>query len=140
MTSPFFCQNDSLIGDHIGKRTAWSLIYFFIYAYLNILAQSQILVISLYKLTLNFVIYFTENLKSQPAKIKVASQIVMKSALMRNYSITQFTRYREYRVYKYLILMFLSLLLYHQLPTTHLNYHEVVVQQRKDQLLKIRFM
>ena len=25
-------------GDHIGKRTAWSLIYFLIYAYLNILA------------------------------------------------------------------------------------------------------
>ena len=35
-------------GDHIGKRTAWSFIYFLIYAYLNILAQSQILVISLY--------------------------------------------------------------------------------------------
>ena len=28
--------------------TEWSLIYFLIYAYLNILAQSQILVISLY--------------------------------------------------------------------------------------------
>ena len=35
-------------GDHIGKRTAWSFIYFLIYAYLNILAQSQILFISLY--------------------------------------------------------------------------------------------
>ena len=29
-------------------RTEWSRIYFLIYAYLNILAQSQILVISLY--------------------------------------------------------------------------------------------
>ena len=35
-------------GNHFGKRTEWSLIYFLIYAYLNILAQSQILVISLY--------------------------------------------------------------------------------------------
>ena len=34
--------------NHFGKRTDWSLIYFLIYAYLNILAQSQILVISLY--------------------------------------------------------------------------------------------
>ena len=35
-------------GDRFDKRTEWSLIYFLIYAYLNILAQSQILVISLY--------------------------------------------------------------------------------------------
>ena len=28
---------------HFGKRTEWSLIYFLIYAYLNILAQLQIL-------------------------------------------------------------------------------------------------
>ena len=35
-------------GNHFGKMTEWSLIYFLIYAYLNILAQSQILVISLY--------------------------------------------------------------------------------------------
>ena len=42
------CQNDSLMGYHFGKRTEWSLIYFLIYANLNILAQSQILVISLY--------------------------------------------------------------------------------------------
>ena len=34
--------------DHFGKSVAWSLIYFLIYAYFNILAQSQILVISLY--------------------------------------------------------------------------------------------
>ena len=34
--------------NHIDKRTAWSLIRFLIYTYLNILAQSQILVISLY--------------------------------------------------------------------------------------------
>jgi hypothetical protein len=34
--------------DHFCKRTKWSLIYFWIYTYLNILAQSQILVISLY--------------------------------------------------------------------------------------------
>ena len=39
-------------GDHFGKRTEWSLIYFLIYAYLNILALSQILVISLYLCTL----------------------------------------------------------------------------------------
>ena len=32
--------------------TEWSLIYFLIYAYLNSLAQSQILVISLYVLNL----------------------------------------------------------------------------------------
>ena len=48
MTSLFFCQNDSLMGDQFGKRTAWSLLYFLNYAYLNILAQSQILVNSLY--------------------------------------------------------------------------------------------
>ena len=30
-------------GNHFGKRTDWSLIYFLIYACLNILAQSQIL-------------------------------------------------------------------------------------------------
>ena len=35
-------------GNHFGKRTDWSLIYFLIYAYLNILAQSQILSNSLY--------------------------------------------------------------------------------------------
>ena len=35
-------------GSNFGQRTEWSLIYFFINAYLNILAQSQILVISLY--------------------------------------------------------------------------------------------
>ena len=29
--------------NHFGKKTAWSLIYLLIYAYLNILAQSQIL-------------------------------------------------------------------------------------------------
>ena len=34
-------------GNHFGM-TAWSLIYFLIYAYFNNLAQSQILVISLY--------------------------------------------------------------------------------------------
>ena len=39
-----------LKGDHFGKRTEWSLIYFLIYAYLNILAQLQILFISLYVL------------------------------------------------------------------------------------------
>ena len=33
------------------KGTEWSLIYFLIYAYLNILAQLQILVISLYNHT-----------------------------------------------------------------------------------------
>ena len=36
-------------GDPFGKRTEWPLIYFLIYVYLNILVQSQILVISLYK-------------------------------------------------------------------------------------------
>jgi hypothetical protein len=36
------------LGNYFGKRTEWSLIYFLIYACLNILAQSQILVISLY--------------------------------------------------------------------------------------------
>ena len=34
--------------NHFGQRTVWSLIYFLIYAYFNILAQSQIFVISLY--------------------------------------------------------------------------------------------
>ena len=34
--------------NHIGKRTVWTLIYFLIYAYSNILAQSQILVIRFY--------------------------------------------------------------------------------------------
>ena len=34
--------------NHFGKRIALSLIYFLIYAYLNILAQSQILGNSLY--------------------------------------------------------------------------------------------
>ena len=54
-----FCQNwmpplppppprpASAIPD-LSKRTAWSLIYFLIYIYLNILVQSQILVNSLY--------------------------------------------------------------------------------------------
>ena len=44
--------------NHFGKRTAWSLIYFLIYAYLNILAQSQILGNSLY------VIVFLEDKKA----------------------------------------------------------------------------
>ena len=35
-------------GDHFGKRTVWSLIYFLNYNLLSYLAQSQILVISLY--------------------------------------------------------------------------------------------
>ena len=47
MTILSFCQNDSITGDHFGKRTEWSLICTLIYAYLNILAQSQLLVISL---------------------------------------------------------------------------------------------
>jgi hypothetical protein len=34
--------------NHFGKRTEWSLIYSLIYACLNILAQLQILFISLY--------------------------------------------------------------------------------------------
>ena len=34
--------------NHFGKRTVLYLIYFFIYAYFNILAQSQILAMSLY--------------------------------------------------------------------------------------------
>jgi hypothetical protein len=45
-----FCPFAKMIqswGDHFGKRTEWSLIHFFIYAYLNNLAQSQILGISL---------------------------------------------------------------------------------------------
>ena len=37
--------------NQFGKRTEWSVIYFLIYVYLNILAQSQILVISLYNAT-----------------------------------------------------------------------------------------
>ena len=35
-------------GNHFGKRTVWSLIYFLNYSLLSYLAQSQILVISLY--------------------------------------------------------------------------------------------
>ena len=49
--------------------------------------------IIIYKLTLTFVINFTENLKSQTAKIKVASKIVMKLAAhaeLFNYSILEF--------------------------------------------------
>ena len=38
-----FCKND-----HFGKMIAWSLIYFLNYSQLSYLAQSQILVISLY--------------------------------------------------------------------------------------------
>ena len=44
-------------GNHFGKGTAWSLIYFLNYAYLNILAQSQILVISLY-FFLSWILFF----------------------------------------------------------------------------------
>ena len=51
VTKLSFCQNDPLGVHHFGKRTAWSLIYFLIYAYYNI-SQSQILVSSLYVLQL----------------------------------------------------------------------------------------
>ena len=45
--------------NHFGKRTDWTLINFLIYAYLNILAQSQILVISLKFLSiLVFFVFF----------------------------------------------------------------------------------
>ena len=37
-------------GNHFGKRTEWLLIYFLIYAYLNILAQSKNLGNNLYVL------------------------------------------------------------------------------------------
>ena len=41
-------------GDHFGKRTVWSLIYFLNYSLLSYLAQSQILVISLYVVLYTF--------------------------------------------------------------------------------------
>ena len=36
VTSLFFCQNDSIMGNHFGKRTAWSLLYSYNYAYSDI--------------------------------------------------------------------------------------------------------
>ena len=36
VTKLVFCRNDSPTGDHFGKRTAWSLIYFLNYAYFDI--------------------------------------------------------------------------------------------------------
>ena len=45
-----FCQNDPHMGESFWKNfTAWSLKYFLNYSLLSYLAQSQILVISLYK-------------------------------------------------------------------------------------------
>jgi hypothetical protein len=38
----------ALLENQFSKRTAWSLLYFLIYAYLNILAQSQIWCTTLY--------------------------------------------------------------------------------------------
>ena len=51
VTKLCFCLSDYHISwvNHFGKRTAFSLIYFLIYAYLNILAQSQVLSNSLYQ-------------------------------------------------------------------------------------------
>ena len=51
--------------NHFCKRTECSLIYFLIYAYLNILAQSQILVISLY-VSKRFAVRNTKNLANTP--------------------------------------------------------------------------
>ena len=43
-----FAKMILLWGDHFGKRTVWSLIYFLNYSLISYLAQSQILVISLW--------------------------------------------------------------------------------------------
>ena len=52
-------------GNHFGKRTKWSLLYFLIYVYLNILAQSQILVISLYMNLQKNVIKYKDHLSGR---------------------------------------------------------------------------
>ena len=54
----YFLKMILLLGDHFGKRTAWSLIYFLNYVILWYLAQSQILGITLYIFIIKTVSFF----------------------------------------------------------------------------------
>ena len=67
---------------HFGKRTEWSLIYFFIYAYLNISAQSQILVIIRIECLKHFIVNL-ENLLHVVKKYLVLENCWMLSECVR---------------------------------------------------------